>query len=168
MEIRKALHRQEQIDKPTLTTGRGKTEQSHAKQTDINYILKDYAKTGYIKHAKEHQGKYDDVTSQDFQEAMFLVTQAQNMFNELPSSIRKEFGQNPEEFLNFVQNKDNENYLASLGILRGNDGIDVNGVAVNVPTKAHYDQTQQAIREENYAEWQAAEAAKKAAEQPPT
>ena len=51
MEIRKALHRQEQIDKPTLGTGKGLTEQSHAKETDINYILKDYVRTGYMKHA---------------------------------------------------------------------------------------------------------------------
>lgn len=146
MEIRKALHREEQLDKSTIDCGPGLTEQSHAKETDINYILRDYAKTGFMKHAKDYQGMYDDVAVNDFQEAMFIVTNAQNMFNELPADLRKRFGHDPAEFLSFVQNPNNVDEMAKLGILKGNDGLDISGTAVNVPTRSHY---QQKVQEAN-------------------
>lgn len=139
IEIQKAFRVSKRVG---LDTGKGLTEQAHKNETDMNYILRDYTKTGYIKHAKEHEGKYDDISVQDFQEAMFTVTAAQNLFNDLPAEIKKEFGQDPAQFLEFVQNPDNEGYMNSLGILKGNDGIDINGVAVKVPTKAHYDAVQ--------------------------
>lgn len=117
----------------TVECGEGLTEQSHKQECDMNYILRQYHKTGLIRHAKEHQGKYDDVSSQDFQEAMFIVKSAENMFAELPSNIRKRFENNPASFLEFVQNPQNEAEMRTLGILRGNDGIDVTGAATGAP-----------------------------------
>lgn len=118
----------------TLDTGPGKTEQSHKKDTDMNYILRGYQKTGLIRHAKEHAGKYDDIAVQDFQEAIFIVTNAQRQFDELPSNIRKRFGNNPAEFLEFVQNPENKAEMQTLGILQGNDGIDASGAVTTAPT----------------------------------
>ena len=100
----------------TVDTGEGITEQSHKRETDINYILEDYKRTGFMKHAKENQGRYDDISVQDFQDAMFKVTEAQNMFNELPGGIRKEFDNNPARFLDFVQNPDNAQKLVDMGL----------------------------------------------------
>ena len=117
----------------TVDTGKGLTEQSHKHETDINYILKEYTRTGFIKHAKENQGKYDDIAVQDFQEAMFVVAEANNMFNELPGQVRKQFNNNPGEFLEFVQNPDNSKKMEALGILKGNDGVDMQGVATSAP-----------------------------------
>jgi phage internal scaffolding protein len=117
----------------TLDTGKGLTEQSHKDECDINFILRDYQRTGFMKHAKEHQGKYDDISVQDFQEAMFIVANANSMFAELPGQVRKRFDNNPSHFLNFVQNPDNKAEMETMGILRGNDGIDMNGVATNAP-----------------------------------
>ena len=59
--------------KPKIDTGKGLTEQSHKHETDINFILKDYVRTGFIKHAKDNQGKYDDINVQDFQQAMLVL-----------------------------------------------------------------------------------------------
>jgi phage internal scaffolding protein len=115
--------------------GESMTEQAHAKECDMNHILRQYQKTGLIKHAKENQGRYDDVTSQDFQEAMFLVTQAQNMFNELPANIRNRFGNDPAAFMDFVHDPSNQAEMARMGILAGNDGIDVTGAAVGSPVE---------------------------------
>lgn len=119
----------------TVDTGPGMTEQSHKHETDMNYILRDYAKTGLIKHAREHEGRYDDVSVQDFQEAMFIVKEAENMFQALPSQIRKRFNQNPAAFLEFVQNPRNEDEMRRLGILRGNDGVDIKGAVTTAPTE---------------------------------
>lgn len=126
--------RKNRYAKPKINTGEGLTEQSHAKECDMNYILREYTRTGFIKHAKENQGRYDDISVQDFQTAMFQVTEANNMFNELPGHIRKEFENDTSKFLEFVQNPQNKEKMEQLGIIHGNDGFDATGVAVTAPT----------------------------------
>lgn len=130
-----------------IHTGEGLTEQSHKDECDINCILRDYQRTGLLKHAKDHQGRYDDITVQDFQEAMNTVTQAQQMFSELPSSIRKKFHQDPSLFLEYVHDKNNLTEMQRMGILKGNDGIDIKGTPVNSPTEDDVKKSQQAPSE---------------------
>lgn len=120
---------------PTINTGEGLTEQAHKQECDINYILKDYARTGFIKHANQNAGKYDDVTGVDFQEAMNTVANVKSMFEGLPSEIRKEFNQDPVNFLNYVQDPKNTEALAKRGILAGNDGVDISGAYTAAPTE---------------------------------
>lgn len=121
---------------PTIETGQGLTEQSHKQECDINYILKDYARTGFMKHANQNAGQYDDVTSVDFQEAMNTVANVKSLFEGLPSGVRAEFGNNPSSFLDYVQNPANSEALAQRGILAGNDGIDISGAYTAAPTQS--------------------------------
>lgn len=104
------------------------TEQSHAKQCDINYILKDYAKGQLAKHVKEHEGKYDDYTGYDFTQAQNVVAEVKTMFEELPAPVRNEFGNEPANFLDFVQKPENAPYLKEMGIEKGLDGWNHQGV----------------------------------------
>jgi phage internal scaffolding protein len=127
--IKKALERHKGS---TVDTGDSLTEQAHKNETDMNYILRDYKRTGFIRHAKDNQGRYDDVSVQDFQDAMFIVAEANNMFAELPSAVRKGFNNDPAAFLGFVQNPENQGKLQEMGIIKGNDGVDLQGM----PTKA--------------------------------
>lgn len=110
-----------------IETGPGKTEQSHRKQCDINYILKDYAKTGIIKHAHANAGRYDDVSNIDYQTALNIVADTKSMFEGLPSLIRNEFGNDPGRFLEFVRDPANGPRMQELGITPGVDGIDAEG-----------------------------------------
>lgn len=119
---------------PTIDTGEGLTEQSHKQECDINYILKDYARTGFIKHANQNAGQYDDVTAVDFQSAMDTVANVKTMFENLPSGVRAEFNGRPEQFLEYVQNPANTEALAQRGILHGNDGLDISGAYTTAPT----------------------------------
>lgn len=119
--------------RPTIKTGKGLTEQSHKNQTDINWILADYRKTGLLKHAKDNEGRYDDVSPIDFRQAMETVANANSMFETLPANLRKRFDNKPDKFLEFTQNPDNKNELQKLGILKGNDGIDIKGAITNAP-----------------------------------
>lgn len=112
---------------PTIDCGEGLTEQAHKSTCDINKILADYARTGFMRHAKEHEGKYDDVSAVDFQEAQFIVANVKNMFEGLPSEIRKEFDHDPAKFLDYAQDPKNGEELAKRGILAGNDGLDIAG-----------------------------------------
>jgi len=122
----------------TIDTGEGLTEQAHKDQCDINSILHDYTRTGFIRHAKENQGQYDDVTAYDFQQAQNMVANVKTMFETLPSEIRQEFSQNPSTFLDYVQNPSNGKELAERGILIGNDGINIHGATSRALTKAQY------------------------------
>jgi phage internal scaffolding protein len=121
---------------PTIDTGEGLTEQSHKQECDINYILKDYARTGFIKHANQNAGQYDDVTSVDFQTAMDTVANVKSMFENLPSQVRAEFQNEPTRFLDYVQNPANAKALEQRGILHGNDGIDIRGAYTAAPTES--------------------------------
>lgn len=98
-------------------TGKGRTKQSFKAECDINNILKKYQKSGAITHANMNAPDYGFASSQTFTDAMQTVAKAQTMFNELPSSLRNRFSGNPGEFLDFVQDPENEAEMAELGLL---------------------------------------------------
>jgi phage internal scaffolding protein len=127
--------------KPVIKPKKGEpvlTEQAHKDECDMNRILDKYQKTGFIEHAKKHEGRYDDVTNVDFQEAMNVVANVKSMFEELPSKFRAEFENNPGKFLEFAQNPQNAEKMHKMGILLGNDGFDIRGAAIMTPTEAGY------------------------------
>ena len=96
---------------------KGRTKQSFAAECDINNIMAKYQKTGAITHVNQHGAQYGFATSADFTDAMRLTTQAQEMFDGLPSSIRTRFANDPAQFLDFVQDANNEPEMRKLGIL---------------------------------------------------
>lgn len=130
--VRKALQRNAG---PKVHTGKGLTEQAHKQECDMNYILADYHRTGLLKHAARYKGEYDDFSEADFQTAMYVVTEAQQMFDQLPANMRKRFDNEPGKFLAFVGNSENEAEMRKLGILKGNDGINVKGAASGAPVE---------------------------------
>lgn len=94
------------------------TEQQHVKEVDINRIVKKYGmdmiqKTNLL---MSQDFQFDDVAGNDFQEAMFKVTQAQQHFDSLPAEIRKKFDNSPAQFLDFVQNPSNADQLVDMGL----------------------------------------------------
>ncbi len=105
--------------KPRHETKVGKislTKQSFTDECDINSIMRRFQKTGALDHVKNHQQNYGFATSEDFTSSMQLVATAQSMFNELPSTIRKEFNNEPGQFLDFVQNPENAQKLEEMGL----------------------------------------------------
>ena len=94
------------------------TEQHHKKDVDINQIIKKHgmdmiAQTSLLQ-SREFQ--FDDVTGNDFQEAMEISAKAEQSFNSLPSQIRKKFDNSPAQFLDFVQNPSNQDAMIELGL----------------------------------------------------
>lgn len=93
-------------------------QQSFKKECDINHILKKYQKTGLVDHVSQFNGKYDDVSQGlDYHNALNVVLSAQAAFESLPSSIRKQFSNNPGEFLNFVENPANYDKMVEMGLI---------------------------------------------------
>jgi len=96
-----------QSDKPSMT------QQQFKNQCDINQILKKFEKTGMISHLNNYKGNYADFSNiKDFQTNLNSVINAQSAFDALPSNIRKRFGNNPNNLIEFVQ--DNSNYKEAL------------------------------------------------------
>jgi len=97
-----------QFKQPTLT-------QQHSKdETDINKIMARYIKTGVIDHVAKYQPQYLDNTDIDYHQSQNIIIKADGMFSDLPATVRKEFNNNPAEFLEFVNDPDNHEKLKDL------------------------------------------------------
>ena len=117
MEFRSAYDDVGYVAKGLDTSGDEiRTEQSHKGEVDVNQIMEKYVRTGTLEHRNEYVGQYGDVTGIDFQTAMNIVVDAQNMFNDLPSSVRNKFQNDPARFLDFVQDAQNREELIEMGL----------------------------------------------------
>lgn len=93
-----------------------RTKQAHKDETDINQIMAKYIKTGVLEHANKYDGQYGFATSHDLHSALNLIQTAQEMFDELPSSVRSKMDNDPAKFLEFVQDPENAGELYELGL----------------------------------------------------
>lgn len=95
---------------PTLT------QQHTAEQTDINYIVSVFAKTGILPQPVKLPTYGDFTGVSDYREALELIKQAEDGFNSLPAPARAHFNNNPGELLDFLQNSPDPQILADLGL----------------------------------------------------
>jgi phage internal scaffolding protein len=94
------------------------TKQAFKDQCDINFIMKNYEKTG-IAPINQRQPQYGDFTQvNDYHSALNSVIAAQDHFMSLPAELRARFSNDPGEFISFVENPDNKEELGKLGLLK--------------------------------------------------
>lgn len=109
-----------------------RAKQSFKAECDINTIMARYMSTGVLPETiLKLNGQYLDCTGFEFQSAMDLVADASSMFQELPSSIRSRFDNDPAAFLDFCSQEKNRPELADMGLLRP-EVVDAMRSAVNV------------------------------------
>lgn len=117
MKIRKPFEPSEGV--AFVTEGETMTKQSHQDECDINTIMKQFAKTGLVRHTAAHQGRYGDfIGAPEYQEACNRVLEARQMFESLPAGVRKRFQNDPAEFLAFVHDPANEEELVKMGLAK--------------------------------------------------
>jgi phage internal scaffolding protein len=105
------------IDKGGHVFEESKTEQSHKSEVDINNIVKRAGAGELVAKVNALQNwTYDDVTNNDFQEAMNAIIKARDTFSSVPSEIRKRFDNDPAAFMDFVRNPDNKQELVEMGL----------------------------------------------------
>lgn len=93
------------------------TEQHHKDACDINNILKRYDRDGVITHVNEAKAQYGDFSEvNEFQESLNLVIQSKQSFMELPSAIRKRFGNDPGLFMEFITDPKNMPEMIEMGL----------------------------------------------------
>lgn len=101
-----------------------RTKQSFKDSCDINKIIKGYDKNGLITHLNEQMPQYHDMVhdgiigghAMDFHQAMNFVKNAEAAFAELPAELRKQFKNDPEEFLRFVDDPANQEAMVEMGL----------------------------------------------------
>lgn len=94
-----------------------KTQQQFRDMVNVNNIMKKYHATREITHLNNRQGKYADITNaQEYFEATKTITEANQAFEQLPSHVRKRFGNDPSALLEFIHNPDNYDEGVKLGI----------------------------------------------------
>jgi len=94
----------------------GMTQQSDAKDCDINVIMAKYTATGQIPR-QLMQPLYGDFSEpMDYQEAVTRIRSAEEAFLEIPAKIRLQFGNDPGEFIKFCTDPQNKDKLRELGL----------------------------------------------------
>lgn len=98
------------------------TQQHFKAECDINVIMARYEQTGLLVDPLiAGQGGtplFDDFSDlPDLMTAQNKLIEAQQLFESLPSRIRKDFDNDPVAFVEFCQNPDNEDKLRDYGLL---------------------------------------------------
>ena len=103
-------------EKVVTEGGTSLTKQEFKKDTDLNVIMRKFQVTGALDHVNMHQGQYGESTPVQYHQAMTIVANAKSMFEDLPSSLRNKFDNEPAKFLDFVQDERNFDEAQELGI----------------------------------------------------
>lgn len=92
--------------------------QQHFKdECDINNIIARFTKTGVLPQIATNFDFGDASEVPSYQEAMNFIIDAQDRFMELPAKVRKEFENDPGQFLSFVDSLDDpENYARAVAL----------------------------------------------------
>lgn len=95
------------------------TKQSFKDECDINLLMSRYMENGQLPNINEAAPQYLDVSEgYDYQAAMEYIAGANSLFQELPSSIRNRFENDPGAFIEFCSNENNRLELTEMGLLR--------------------------------------------------
>lgn len=104
------------VDTPTI--GESMTDVSFSDECDINKLLNSFLHGGVIPPVYDRgPGRFADVTQYpDFASMMDKVVEARELFEDLPSSVRDRFGNNPKSFFTFASDPSNMEDLVKLGL----------------------------------------------------
>lgn len=94
------------------------TKQSDAEAADINNIMAPYARANLLDLVNQHPGLYADLPdAKSYHESMNIIVEAQTAFDQLPAEMRKRFGNDPADFLDFVSREENRAEMVKMGLL---------------------------------------------------
>lgn len=86
------------------TVGPSRTRQEFAEECDINTIMARYETHGVISHVNQREPMYIDLDNiPDLQAALDILETATASFMTLPAKVRKEFDNDPHQFIAFAE-----------------------------------------------------------------
>lgn len=92
-------------------------QQQFVEESDINTIVERFGLNGELPSVLRAPTYGDYTGIGDFQSAMNAVLAAQANFMELPAKVRARFSNDPQQFLEFVQDEANRAEAEALGLL---------------------------------------------------
>lgn len=93
------------------------TQQHFQAETNINLIMEKYNKTGMLPVRKLNPHYGDFSKSGDYQEALNNINDAKEEFSKLPAEVKRRFGQNPVEIIQFLLDKNNQIEAEKMGLI---------------------------------------------------
>ena len=94
------------------------TQQHFKEECDVNRILARYAETGNWGEQTDVRPQFGDFSGEfDFRSAQDSIIQAREAFMALPSSVRKQFNNDPGELLAFLADESNRDEAIRLGLV---------------------------------------------------
>lgn len=98
-------------DQPSMT------DQSFEQETNANFIVRKFNKTRDVSLLKQRAGQYADVSEiGDLGDALMKIQYAKDSFATLPATLRKKFDNDPQEFINYLNNSENDQEAIELGL----------------------------------------------------
>ena len=95
----------------------GRCKQAHKAECDMNNIIRKHDKTGLVTHVNTATQQYGDFTEvNEYQVNLNMIMEAREAFAELPSEVRKRFGNDPGQFFEYATNPDNLDGMIDLGL----------------------------------------------------
>lgn len=96
----------------------GRTDQSYKASSDINNIMKDYAKTGMLPQVRDQIAEFMDTTLiPDLQTAFEITKRASEAFLGLDPRLRTLMNNDPANLEYFIRNPANTEILYDYGVL---------------------------------------------------
>ncbi|UDN67806.1 internal scaffolding protein [robinz microvirus RP_132] len=94
------------------------TRQEFADECDINVLMAQYEKTGVLNHFNNGQPQYLDLTEfpDDLQGSLALMKEAEIAFMRLPAGVRREFDNDPLDFVSFASDPNNLDQMREWGL----------------------------------------------------
>ena len=124
MKFRTAYDKPKRVSSSNF--GASRTLQEQTESTEIINILDRFRITGNIEHVAKYEPQYGEFAQFDFHATQNQVKQVEQMFDALPSAERKQFGNDPQKFLDFVANQENIEDMRD-GTIDGSSAKDVSG-----------------------------------------
>lgn len=92
--------------------------QSAEEESNINTIVRKFGLTGELpgQVAMPTTGEFHDIP--DFHTAMNLIRKTTEEFLKVPAEVRARFGNDPQAFMNFVEDDSNRDEARRLGLLK--------------------------------------------------
>lgn len=107
-----------EVYEPLDTGTESRTKQSFKEESDINYIIAQYARTGLLTPVVDRPPMFIDVSEVgDYRQALENVQLADDLFMDLAPKIRAEFNHSAAAFLDFCSDPDNEDRMRDMGLL---------------------------------------------------
>lgn len=95
----------------------GLVQQHMRDECDVNVIMRRYQQTGELTHISALAGEYGDFSDLlDYRDGLNQIEAANELFMELPSTVRDRFKNNPGEFLDFAANPDHLDEMIEMGL----------------------------------------------------